>query len=290
MIKCPNCGANTTNALNCEYCGSLLVRFEDKGIDLAHSSYLDDSQTYPGIKNALKLNLAFQKSNSSESVVTDIYAKVGKDLVYLPTVLRSGYALFRDHTNIPTNTKRGLCVIMGFEYYLDNGNTKRVRRNQKEEERHKKLKSLDIFSLFMERISFVKMDGYDGKVYEYFIDFGEDAVGASRLISKIIAEVYGLPWDAQIECCTNVGHDAIEKSREKVDDAFGTEIFTKGGSTLMENIYMLGGGIIGALVGYYIAISYCESKIIRTIVIFFVTAIGVIIGTILYDLHVYRKS
>ena len=35
VIKCPNCGASSTNHTNCEYCGSLLVRFVDKGIDLS---------------------------------------------------------------------------------------------------------------------------------------------------------------------------------------------------------------------------------------------------------------
>lgn len=43
---CPNCGANTTDARNCEFCGSLLVRFVEKGIDLSQTTYLDDTETF----------------------------------------------------------------------------------------------------------------------------------------------------------------------------------------------------------------------------------------------------
>ena len=46
VIKCPNCGASSTNHTNCEYCGSLLVRFVDKGIDLSTTSYLTNDKVY----------------------------------------------------------------------------------------------------------------------------------------------------------------------------------------------------------------------------------------------------
>ena len=61
---CPNCGANTTDARNCEFCGSLLVRFVEKGIDLSQTTYLDDTETFPGLINALKQNLQLQESTS----------------------------------------------------------------------------------------------------------------------------------------------------------------------------------------------------------------------------------
>jgi len=226
MIKCPNCGANTTNAQNCEYCGSLLVRFEDKGIDLAYSSYLNDTQTYPGIKNALELNLGLQKSNPFEGVVTDIFSKDGNDLVSLFCIIRSGYAKFMDGTIIPSNTEKGLCVIISFDYYTDNRSSEFVNWNQKEEGQHKKFKSLDIFSLFAEHICFHREngDGDEQKSYEYFIDFGEDAVGAARLISKIMSEVFDLPLNAQIECYTNVG-DAVNECRKRLLNKFSITKF-----------------------------------------------------------------
>lgn len=42
-ITCPNCGANTTNHQNCEYCGSLLVQVADKEFG---QSYIEYSKNY----------------------------------------------------------------------------------------------------------------------------------------------------------------------------------------------------------------------------------------------------
>ena len=75
VLKCPNCGANTTNAQNCEYCGSLLVRFVDKGIDLSKTSYTNDSVTFPGLAAELKRNLKLQKENPNVFVATDLHSK-----------------------------------------------------------------------------------------------------------------------------------------------------------------------------------------------------------------------
>ena len=61
---CPNCGANTTNAQNCEYCGSLLVRFVEKGIDLSHTTYLNNDAVFPGLITQLKYNLKLQEKVS----------------------------------------------------------------------------------------------------------------------------------------------------------------------------------------------------------------------------------
>ena len=69
---CPNCGANTTNTQNCEYCGSLLVRFVEKGIDLSHTSYLNNNAVFPGLVEELKRNLELQSENPKDWVATDL--------------------------------------------------------------------------------------------------------------------------------------------------------------------------------------------------------------------------
>ena len=77
-IVCPNCGANTTNHSNCEYCGSLLVRFVDAQIDVMQTPYADNTIVLPGLVEELRKNLAAQKSviNQSEEqswVATDMF-------------------------------------------------------------------------------------------------------------------------------------------------------------------------------------------------------------------------
>ena len=215
VIKCPNCGANTTNPRNCEYCGSLLVRFVDQDIDLANTSYLDDTQTLPGLENAMKMNLMMQKSNPDQCVVTDIYKK---DLTCVACVLRTGYAAFKDRTPIPSQSEEGLCVIFGFERYDDEDYNVDIKKYNREQEKlHQKFRALDIFPLFSERVCRSEDEDWGMyKIYEYYIDFGQDAVGASRLISKVLLDVEGLSPDEQLECYTNAG-DNIGKSREEID-------------------------------------------------------------------------
>ena len=59
-LVCPHCGANTTNMQNCEYCGSLLVRFVDKGIDISNTSYNNGDNIFPGLLTELRNNLTLQ--------------------------------------------------------------------------------------------------------------------------------------------------------------------------------------------------------------------------------------
>ena len=66
-IVCPNCGANTTNRKNCEYCGSMLVRFVDQNIAIDRTVF--GEVEYKRIVLALKKNLELQKNLSSTEII-----------------------------------------------------------------------------------------------------------------------------------------------------------------------------------------------------------------------------
>ena len=116
-LVCPNCGANTTNTENCEYCNSLLVRFVDKGIDISNTSYLFESCEFPTIVTSLRQNIELQAKYPHESVTTDIYwGYNNKRREYdAISVLQSGKCIWSDHTPIRLGGKDGgLVVIIGF--------------------------------------------------------------------------------------------------------------------------------------------------------------------------------
>ena len=216
ILKCPNCGANASNHNNCEYCGSLLVRFVEKGIDLSQTTYLDDTETFPGLINALKQNLQLQESTNESVVTTDIvgpvkWNDVGRD--YIGCVLRNGNITFSDDTPVPSKSKKGICIFFTFATYVDSG---QEYFNQIQEEIRKRFKSLDCYPLFMEHICHYTFKGEKRKGYEYFIDFGEDAEGAARLLSKIWKEVYEIPLDANVEYYTNAGGNNVAKARKAI--------------------------------------------------------------------------
>ena len=216
ILKCPNCGANASNHNNCEYCGSLLVRFVEKGIDLSQTTYLDATETFPGLINALKQNLQLQESTNESVVTTDIvgpvkWNDVGRD--YIGFVLRNGNITFSDGTPVPSKSKKGICIFFNFATYVDSG---QEYFNQIQEEIRKRFKSLDCYPLFMEHICHYTFKGEKRKGYEYFIDFGEDAEGAARLLSKIWKEVYEIPLDANVEYYTNASGYNVAKARKAI--------------------------------------------------------------------------
>ena len=106
VIKCPNCGASSSNHTNCEYCGSLLVRFVDKGIDLSTTSYLTNDFVYEGVIDALKQNLERQELNPGKLVTTDICykssstVKLSRKRHGVAVVGRTGSAHWNDGDNI----------------------------------------------------------------------------------------------------------------------------------------------------------------------------------------------
>ena len=120
ILRCPNCGANASNHDNCEYCGSLLVRFVEKGIDLSQTTYLDDTETFPGLINALKQNLQLQESTNESVVTTDIvgpvkWNDVGRD--YIGCVLRNGNITFADGTPVPSKSKKRNLYFLQLCYF-----------------------------------------------------------------------------------------------------------------------------------------------------------------------------
>ena len=71
-IVCPNCGANATNHENCEFCGSLLVRFEDQSIKFNEEKYKDPDIVNSNLGDILSLHLITAKQAGIGGVCTHI--------------------------------------------------------------------------------------------------------------------------------------------------------------------------------------------------------------------------
>lgn len=218
VIKCPNCGANTTNAENCEYCGSLLVRFADKGIVVDTTKFTAESYVYPGLLNELKRNLKFQRS-SSKCVVTDIRWIInGRH--FCINVMRPGYLGWMDGTPINirwkgrTNGNRsGLCVVLNFDPYTDSSFDPEYNRQMNEQ--LSRFKAVSSFPLFTSHTCTV-MDSKKNERYarEYAIDFGQDAEGAAALIGEILNKVKRVAPSDNFSMLTNSGYAQINAARD----------------------------------------------------------------------------
>ena len=220
---CPNCGANTTNAENCEYCGSLLVRFVEKGIDLSQTSYTDNSEVFPGLITELKKNLKLQEENKGVGVTTDIWWKNDStgDIQCVGILSADSEPVFCDGTPVNLGPKaKGLIVFFIFNTFADNSLYSGY--NGRKDAQLKEFKQLKSFPLFTSHYgSFVDKSGYKRLERDYAIHFGEDAEGAARLISEILAKVQGLKPTDSYDIFTNVGGAAVENARNAWLEAHG---------------------------------------------------------------------
>lgn len=220
VIKCPNCGASSTNHTNCEYCGSLLVRFVDKGIDLSTTSYLTNDKVYTGLIDALKQNLDRQELSDS-AVETGIFYKSSPTVKLsckrhgVTTVFRSGSTTWSDGDPIKLGDKnRGLVIKFSFDIHAEENDVS----DKRIEKQHQEFKALGSFPLFTSHSGIYMRPGSSSRFrsQEYAIDFGQDVEGAARLISEVLSKVYGIPEDAQLIYLGE--EDQTPEEKKKVED------------------------------------------------------------------------
>ena len=216
-VVCPNCGANSTNLHNCEYCGSLLVRFVDKGIDISNTSYNSEDNVYPGLLTELRNNLRLQLENPNEKIcTTDIFWPRQDGGWGCLSIGRSMSSNWADNSPMELGSSHnGLIVAVGFDTYCDTYYDQKFSAYNKEmDEQLSKFRMLKSFELFTSHTSsFKDVEGYSRCGREYAIDFGNDAEGASALISEILSKVMGLKPSDSFDIFTNIGADKVEQAR-----------------------------------------------------------------------------
>lgn len=218
-IVCPNCGALTTNQLNCEYCGSLTVRFTADKAAIAKSYCSSESFIYPTLEKALEINSLLQLSHAN--VVTDIYFYDKDNKWGSIAVIKANVIGDNNKRYFPDEVDGHLAIACSFDFRLKTS----WCDEKKERERICKFESLPSLSLFT-RQSYMMDEGYydeetdqfvDTTEYRrqcFYIDFGCDYRGTAVIISEILTEVYGLQKDYTPLICTRA--DAKE-SDEHID-------------------------------------------------------------------------
>ena len=217
-IVCPNCGANTTNHQNCDFCGSLLVRFVGTNVNLDQTSYLSNDSCLPGLIDALKENIRLQKEHPDCAVATDIvdpFDASGGVINYLCCVLKSSnYVNGKGEIVFPDAKPLSISVAFSFIQYTYHDNPNVTNYNKVQREWLDTFTKLPCSQLFKKEVKIGDDDdGYPRKCYVYSIDFGGDVEGAARLISEIAVKVYGCEPHRALDYYTNWG-EAISENRE----------------------------------------------------------------------------
>lgn len=237
-IVCPNCGANTTNHQNCDFCGSLLVRFVGTNVNLDQTSYLSNDSCLPGLIDALKENIRLQKEHPGEPVATDIVNPFDDDgaiVNYLCNVAAATEVLnYKGEKAFKDAKPLSLSVAFLFSQYTNldeviDPDGIGLNFNKIQRERLDDFTKLPCSQLFKREIEFVDDGEGKLKVYEYRIDFGGDAEGAARLISEIAVKVFGCEPHRALDYYTNWG-TAIVKNRDLLEGREPSESSTESSS------------------------------------------------------------
>lgn len=172
-IVCPNCGANPTNHHNCEYCGSMLVRFVDKNLNLDINKYGKNAEvTIDGLEESIKSNLLMQKHPIENNIpITEIVSEDGEEGYQ---VLPTNEATFGIDKPNPYSGQIGLVLRIPFLVRSNNATV-----SEDAQARLRFFKKTDCYSLFD------KVVVPEGEYY--LLDCGEDHITASRILSDVIS-------------------------------------------------------------------------------------------------------
>lgn len=254
-IVCPNCGANPQNHNNCEYCGSLLVRFVDKNIPIVEEKYGKKANTFDGLKEALIINLQEQEKTSGHNHIHTLIKAFPLVQTLDVTNPKSQNELveFKLPDNTPvivrpkyTGTDEQSLVIC-IRFYET---TKPINRDG-QIKAHVLFKQMDIFPLFSLQIDdFEYIDGnIAGKVYQYYLNFGRDIDGAASIITQYFTY-----------CCKTISVDRLRMSYTQTslsDEEYEMRIHSinkKKGRSKFNSYYTVILGAIFSILGVFLAI------------------------------------
>lgn len=178
-IVCPNCGANTRNYHNCEYCGSLLVRFVSQNKTIDEQRYGKEAKPIPGLEDELKKNLSLQKTCGDGFAISTVpFITTRNNVSYVFGQITSPHVRLRSGEMLNMSSaaeEYGLVYCIPFQ-------TKSLDTAIAAEEKRRlaNFKALDCFFLFEPQ---QMADGV-----RYTIDFGQDYESAARIISNNLRE------------------------------------------------------------------------------------------------------
>lgn len=208
-IICPNCGASTTNLRNCEYCGSLLVRFPMLGLSIDKKKYGSKTNLPSGLVNALQNNLDKQisgkKNNHIRTFIDCPFSGFSLEIVspqsiseltkfHVPSTFCGEYELLTMPKYQTASMNPSLLVCIRFicpnllnkiqapvDPLFSNFFTESIRQHQL----FKALSESDLFTHITEPLLTYGNIRY-GTCDSYYIDFGADVVGAAQILTQVI--------------------------------------------------------------------------------------------------------
>ena len=226
---CPNCGAKTTNTENCEHCGSLLVRFAEKGIDVKNTPYKDDSLVLPGLIKELETNLKLQEKYRGKNVDTEIswLGNKGEEKYLFVNNYLDDVENNDDNSDNKIFEKPQL--IINFQLFYINeikDGESALNFNKNQDALLMSFTQLKAYPLFIFN-DYERYDDDDFYSKDFFLNCGQDAKGAARLTSELLSKLYGLS--------SSTNYKIVTSYRDENDDDIDVSTYENNSQNLSDN-------------------------------------------------------
>ena len=251
-IVCPNCGANTTNRKNCEYCGSVLVRFVDQNVAIDQNVFGKNALSFSSVATALKKNLEMQNDLSPTDVVLteimngrktpdpDIWVYGGNVTSETRYCFSARHCFNIADANIPSSSEPRLILC----FTTPVGNSKSMFKRSC----YANLFSSADIPIYLDKdgtLRMIEKIGEKGRPFNrdlYYLDMGQDYESATKIITDIYQTIYGVSED-EIEVKTE--KLSLEQQRNYVLIRFSE---SSGCSVALLPILGIGAGIAAGVV------------------------------------------
>ncbi len=254
-IECPNCGANATNFQNCEYCGSLLVRFKDLNIAIDPNKYGKTAVTFAGLKDALLENLKEQERtqglnhvhtwirNSALGINIEVVnPRATKDMVYFETDMLYHIMPLNDYTE----AEQSLVICFRFvelSWEITNFDSNAADIHDYHQALHERFSAMSEFPLFnyIEENLLTTAGTKQGKVHSYYIDFGQDYEGAAEILTQYLMFMYQIPSPTTVR----LDYELTSETEEEYVSSVQEEKSFNKGLLIFALLALCGGAIMG---------------------------------------------
>lgn len=263
---CPSCGAPSNNRTNCEYCGSMLVRFNQLGLAFDPNRYGAQADTFNGLKDVLRQHLEEQeRTNGMNHITTHISSNIlpisldvdnpraARDSVVLnveqfltnPTSNLSDVYTY-PKTDYQGNEQSLVITLYFYEFNsmqvnFDNGVAQFNNYQRMQHEKFKQFREFPLFNHYEDKMKNEYGLGGMGKVHTYSLDFGKDFEGAAEVITQYLMHMYDI---------SSVEGIALEyNSTSQTEEEYKGIVRKNKGMAVFWWLLLVVCAIIGAIVG-----------------------------------------
>lgn len=230
-IICPCCGGQSANYLNCDYCGSYLVRFIKRNLSYDEASLGNDTRIILGIQEELQANLDEQINTRTQNHICSkthgygftIEVKNPRAIGDAEKYTISGENCYVNPSNpFDVNDVSLILVVRSLEFKMLLGDPFGERSDARQRQLEEKqkidwLKRVGLYELCAKcDDEIISMSDMHGVCHSFYLNFGKDVAGATKALSSFVYGIAG-PNDTSSLKFSRISESDVEYRSKQQD-------------------------------------------------------------------------